>query len=146
MTKREIGEALFKEGYNCAQAVAVAFSEELNMDKDVIAKALSGFGGGFGRLREVCGAVSGMTFVLSSLEGYSSPLATTEKMETYAKVQKLIGEFKAQNGTYICAELIGEKQITPTPEQRTPEYYKKRPCVNLVGDACEILENYFNNK
>ncbi len=146
MTKREIGENYFKQGYNCAQAVAVTFADKLNMDNDTIAKMLSGFGGGFGRMREVCGAVSGMVFVLSALEGQFDPSDSNGKMETYKKVQNLMNEFKAKNGTYICRELLSlpEGNSEPIPEKRTETYYKKRPCASLVGDACEILENYFN--
>ena len=146
MTKRELGESYFKEGYNCAQAVALAFEKELNLDKVFIAKTISGFGGGFGRMREVCGAVSGMVFVLSNLEGSFDPTDNNSKMEIYQKVQTLMKEFKEKNGTYICRELLAlpEENSDPTPEKRTESYYKKRPCALLVGDACEILENYLN--
>lgn len=146
MTKRELGENYFTQGYNCAQAVAIAFADELNMEKDAIAKMISGFGGGFGRMREVCGAVSGMVFVLSALEGSFDPTDNEAKMIIYQKVQSLMNEFKEKNGTYICRELLAlpEHNSEPTPEKRTETYYKKRPCASLVGDACEILENYFN--
>ena len=146
MTKRELGESYFKEGYNCAQAVALAFEKELKLDRDFIAKSISGFGGGFGRMREVCGAVSGMVFVLSVLEGNTNPLDNNAKMQTYQKVQHLMKQFKEKNGTYICRELLSlpEGISVPTPEKRTEAYYKKRPCASLVGDACEILENYLN--
>ena len=146
MTKRELGESYFKEGYNCAQAVALAFENELKLDRDFIAKSISGFGGGFGRMREVCGAVSGMVFVLSVLEGNANPLDNNAKMQTYQKVQYLMKQFKEKNGTYICRELLSlpEGNSVPTPEKRTETYYKKRPCASLVGDACEILENYLN--
>lgn len=146
MTKREIGENYFKQGYNCAQAVALAFSEELEMNETTIAKTISGFGGGFGRMREVCGAVSGMVFVLGALEGSFDPNDNDSKMEIYQKVQALMNKFKEQNGTYICRELLAlpEGNSEPTPEKRTEAYYKKRPCASLVGDACEILANYLN--
>ena len=146
MTKRELGESYFKEGYNCAQAVALAFEKELNLGKVFIAKTISGFGGGFGRMREVCGAVSGMVFVLSNLEGSFDPTDNNSKIEIYKKVQTLMKYFKEKNGTYICRELLAlpEENSDPTPEKRTESYYKKRPCALLVGDACEILENYLN--
>ena len=148
MTKREIGENYFKQGYNCAQAVALAFSEELEMSETAIAETISGFGGGFGRMREVCGAVSGMVFVLGALEGSFDPNDNDAKMAIYEKVQTLMNTFKEQNGTYICRELLAlpEGNSEPTPEKRTEAYYKKRPCASLVGDACEILENYLTNK
>ncbi len=148
MTKREIAENYFKEGYNCAQSVALAFSEEIKMDKKTVAMTSSGFGGGLGRLREVCGAVSGMVMVISALEGSFDPTNSSSKMEIYKKVQELVGEFKDKNGTIICRELLGltKEPISHVPDKRTKEYYKKRPCALLVGDAAEILEKYLNNK
>ena len=97
-------------------------------------------------MREVCGAISGMVFVLSNLEGSFDPTDNNSKMEIYQKVQTLMNEFKEKNGTYICRELLSlpEHNSDPTPETRTENYYKKRPCALLVGDACEILENYLN--
>ena len=145
MTRRELGENYFKQGYNCAQSVVLAFKDLIGISEEVAVKLISGFGGGFGRMREVCGAVSGMVAVISTIEGYSNPTANQEKMDLYKTVQSLMNEFKAQNGTYICAELLdGVKQDSPIPEKRTKEYYEKRPCALLVGDACEILENYLS--
>ncbi len=146
MTKRELGEGYFKNGYNCAQAVALAFEKETGLDKDFIAKALSGYGGGFGRMREVCGAVNGMVFVLNILKGYTSPTNDGEKTSHYKEVQYVMKAFKEKNGSYICRELLSlpDGNSEPTPEKRTQAYYKKRPCALLVGDACEILENYLN--
>ena len=146
MTKRELGESYFTQGYNCAQAVALAFEKELNLDKDFIARTISGFGGGFGRMREVCGAISGMVFVLSNLKGSFDPTNNNSKMEIYKKVQTLMKEFKEKNGSIVCRELLGlSSPSNPTPEKRTDEYYKKRPCASLVGDAVEILEEYLNS-
>lgn len=143
MSKRELGENYFKEGYNCAQSVALAFLEELSLDKDTALKLVSGFGGGFGRMREVCGAVSGMVFVLNAVKGYFDPSDNVGKVELYKTVQSLMKAFKDKNGSYICAELLGvSKECSPTPETRTATYYKKRPCASLVGDACEILQDY----
>ena len=130
MSKREIGEKYFSMGYNCAQAVALAFKEEIGLDEQTIAKSISGFGGGFGRLREVCGAVSGMVYVLGSLEGGFAPTDNAGKLNLYSKVQTLMKEFENQNGSYVCRDLVAVPQ--------------KRPCVLLVGDACEILENYLS--
>ncbi|MBQ7986413.1 MAG: C_GCAxxG_C_C family protein [Clostridia bacterium] len=148
MTKREYAVSLFEKGYNCAQAVFGAFSEDLGMDFDTAMKFSSAFGGGMGRLREVCGAVSGMFMVLSVKEGYTSPTAKEEKMELYKKVQDLAAEFKAKNGdTIICRELLKNVKTTKgyIPEERTTEYYHARPCYKFVGDAAEIMENYLNN-
>ena len=147
MTKRERAINLFEEGYNCAQAVFGAFSEETGMDFETAVKFSSAFGGGMGRLREVCGAVSGMFMVLGILEGYSSPTAKEEKTELYKKVQNLAEKFKEKNGgTYICRELLKNAETTKThvPEDRTPEYYHARPCAKFVGDAAEILDEYLN--
>ncbi len=148
MSKSELAESYFKEGYNCAQAVALAFEEELNLDKKSIAMLSSGFGGGFGRLREVCGAVSGMVMVLGALEGSFIGCDSNSKAEIYKKVQYLIGQFKEKNGSYVCKELLGLNKIEGDyiPEKRTDEYYKKRPCNLLVKDAAEILENYLKTK
>ena len=148
MTKREIAENYFKQGYNCSQSVALAFSKEINMDEKTVAMMASGFGGGFGRLREVCGAVSGMVMVLGALEGDCNTEDKMARLETYKKVQELVLKFKEQNGSFICRELIGMdgKNTSPNPVDRTAEFYKKRPCVSLVGDAAEILEKYLNNK
>ncbi|MBQ3235665.1 MAG: C_GCAxxG_C_C family protein [Clostridia bacterium] len=118
----------------------------MGLEKDLVAKMISGFGGGFGRMREVCGAVSGMVFVLSTLEGQFDPADSEGKIATYQKVQALMKEFKEQNGSYICRELLSlpEGNSEPVPEKRTETYYKKRPCANLVGNACEILEKYLS--
>lgn len=147
MTKRELGESYFAAGYNCAQSVVLAFKDELNINEETLKKISSAFGGGMGRMREVCGAVSGMLMVLGMLKGYSDPKDVKYKGEYYALIQSLAGEFKEKNGSIICRELLGlsEKSSAPTPEARTPEYYKKRPCKLLVGDACEILEEYLQN-
>ena len=148
MTKKELGEQYFKQGYNCAQSVVLAFIDKMGIDEKSALTLISGFGGGFGRMREVCGAVSGMVAVLSAVEGYYDPTDNDNKMLLYKKIQTLMGEFKQVNGTYICRELLSlpEGPSSPEPEKRTAEYYKKRPCAELVGIACEILENYFNNK
>lgn len=147
MTKREYAVTLFEKGYNCAQSVFGAFCEDLGLDFDTAIKFSSAFGGGMGRLREVCGAVSGMFMVLSVKEGYTSPTAKEEKMELYKKVQNLAEEFKSKNGdTIICRELLQHISTTKgyVPEDRTAEYYKVRPCAKFVGDAAEIMENYLN--
>lgn len=145
MSKREVAIALFEEGYNCAQAVSAAFCEETGMTKDAMVKLASGFGGGFGRLREVCGAVSGMVLVANILYGYESPTDNEAKMKHYKDIQSVILEFKSRNGTYICKELLNlpdNDPKSPVPEKRTAEYYKKRPCKEIVGEAADILEKF----
>lgn len=145
MTKRQIAEQNFLDGYNCTQAVVAAFADELGVDKDTLIKIASSFGGGFGRLREVCGAVSAMGIIVGLVEGCDfSKAGQDAKSAQYATVQRLAGEFKDINGSIICRELLGAKfsATIPTPDARTPEYYKKRPCAKLVGDMADIIERY----
>lgn len=144
MTRGKKAEALFLEGYNCAQAVVIAFEDLHGLDRETAAKLSSSFGGGMARLREVCGSVSGMFMVAGLLYGYDNPKAKEEKAEHYARIQKLAAEFTAENGSIVCRELLGltEKKQEPTPEARTEEYYKKRPCKELIGRAAEIMDNY----
>lgn len=135
---------LFKDGYNCAQAVAGAFSDLLGMDMDTVAKLASGFGGGMGRMREVCGTFSGIVMVVSTLYGYSDPSDTENKTEVYSRIQELAEQFRKDNGSIICRELLGisKPEGSPVPEQRTSEYYKKRPCPELCRYAADLLEKY----
>jgi len=143
MTHAEKAKAFFEEGYNCAQAVTLAFAEEMDLDVEQAAKMASSFGGGLGRLREVCGCVSGMALAAGALYGYSDPKAKEEKAEHYALIQKLAGEFRERNGSIICHELLAgiNSDTNPVPEERTESYYKKRPCAELCCCAAEILEN-----
>jgi len=134
----------FVKGYNCAQAVACAFCEEMGLEEAAVAKMVSSFGGGLGKQREICGAVSGAAFVLGVLRGYSDPAATTEKTEHYARIQDFSTRFKAEHETIICRELLKnlalKKEHTPEPDARTEEYYRVRPCVRFVETAARIVE------
>lgn len=140
--------ALFKEGYNCAQSVFLAFEEECGLERSVALKLSSSFGGGMGRLREVCGAVSGMFMVAGVLYGYDSPEAVGEKAEHYARIQKLANEFKEYTGSIVCRELLGleQKSDLPIPEKRTASYYQKRPCEQMVGLAAAVMERYIKEQ
>ena len=141
MNKKEYAESLFKSGYNCSQSVAVAFAEEAGLDKEMVARLTIGFGGGVGRMREVCGAVSGMAFVISAL--YNE-----DKGRIYERVQEVANEFRKENGSVVCRELLGlsiKGADSPVPEPRTDAYYKKRPCVELVGMSADILEKYIKS-
>lgn len=142
MTHGEKAKQLFNEGYNCAQAVAMAFADEMGMEPEAVAKLASSFGGGFGRLREVCGCVSGMALAAGALYGYGTPDGGELKKNHYALIQELAGKFKEKNGSIICRELLSgiTSDCSPTPEERTPEYYKKRPCADLTEIAASILE------
>ena len=140
---KELAKSYFLEGYNCAQAVVLAFHKELGLDKETAARMASAFGGGMGRLREVCGTVSGMLLVLGLLRGYSDPKDLEGKKELYSQVQQLARTFLEHNKSIICRELLGldHHSDEPTPSLRTPEYYKKRPCADLAADAAKILED-----
>ena len=142
ITKEERAKVFFKEGYNCAQSVFLAFSDEFEIDKETILKLTSSFGGGMGRLREVCGAVSGMFLVAGMLHGYTDPDDNRAKTEHYRRIQKLASQFKEIHGSIICRDLLGLTKTSdkPNPEQRTADYYRKRPCIQLVSDAVGILE------
>lgn len=137
---------LFKNGYNCAQSVFAAYSEALGIPFETALRLSSSFGGGMGRLREVCGAVSGMFMVLGMKRGYSDPNDKEAKKELYRQVQTLAGQFEKKNGSIICRELLGldHRCDVPVPEERTDSYYKKRPCVEMVRCAAEILDQYLS--
>lgn len=138
---------LFKKGYNCSQSVFAAFCEECGMDFETALKISSSFGGGMGRLREVCGAVSGMFMVAGIKYGYIDPKDRLSKAEHYKRIQQLAEEFKKKNGSIICRELLGLSIQSESyiPEVRTEEYYKKRPCAELVGDAAEIMYEFMTS-
>ena len=133
---------LFLEGYNCAQAVAVAFCDVTGLDQDHTAKLVSGFGGGMGGLREVCGAVSGMNFVLSCLYGYQSPTDDEGKKLLYSQMRELATKFQEENGSIICRELLKNIPTDPNPSPRTAEYYAKRPCAKMVMTAAKLLDEF----
>ncbi len=133
---------LFLQGYNCAQAIAVAFADVLDLDETFCARSVSAFGGGMGRLREVCGAVSGMFFVVSHLYGYDRPDDEQGKKDTYALVQQLAGEFRKINGSIICREILDNPPSDPNPTPRTEAFYRQRPCARMVLTAGEILDRY----
>lgn len=142
MTHKELACEYFLEGYNCAQSVFAAFCDVTGMEKEKALCLSSSFGGGMGRMREVCGAVSAMFLVAGSLWGYSSCDDNVEKKEHYALIQELAAEFKSRHDTLICRELL--KNIKPdssaTPSERTKEYYHARPCLAFVEDAADILD------
>ena len=144
MTRRETAIANFKKGYNCAQAIVLAFEDMLPIDKELLSKMASSFGGGMGRLREVCGSVCGMFMVTGLLYGYDEPETGGKKAEHYARIQQLARRFEEKHGSIVCRELLGmsNHREDPTPEARTKEYYEKRPCPEIIGDAAELLEQF----
>lgn len=137
---------LFKEGYNCSQAVFLAFEDQYEMNRREALMLSSSFGGGMGRLREVCGAVSGMFMVVGILYGYDDPKDSKAKTCHYERIQELAGIFEKNCDSIVCRTLLGldRKKDDPIPEKRTEEYYRKRPCVQLVGTAASIMEGYIN--
>lgn len=144
MTHAEQAQALFMQGYNCAQAVFAAFCDETGLTQQQALKLASGFGGGVGGMREVCGAVSGLTLTLSAIYGYDAPDDRAAKLALYHGVQEAAERYRAENGSIICRELLGLsqdlKKVDPAP--RTQEYYKKRPCPELVAMAAQIADDY----
>lgn len=144
MTHRTLAEQNFENGYNCAQAVLLAFSDLTGLEEKIALSLASSFGGGMGRLREVCGAVSGMFMVAGLLYGGNTTESRQEKTAHYARIQMLASQFREKNGSYLCRELLAGVQTTAgaAPEARTAEYYKKRPCKLLCGDAAELLDRY----
>ena len=149
--------ALFKEGYNCSQSVAMAFADLYGIGEEQMSMIAASFGGGIGRMRETCGAACGM-FLLCGLEthpeGMQYPSAELKK-RNYEEVQRLAARFKEENGALLCKELLGlgrqgdkvtDNMTQPTPEARTETYYKKRPCVRIVETAARIYDQYLEEK
>lgn len=132
---------LFKQGYNCAQSVFCAYAEDIGMDFETALKLSSSFGGGMGRLREVCGAVSAMFMIAGLKYGYTEYDNDEIKEAHYARIQNLAKEFEKENGSIICRELLGldMKYDSPKPTKRTDEYYQVRPCEDLVACAAKII-------
>lgn len=148
----------FMNGYNCCQAVLLAYSDIIGLAPETAAIIASGFGGGMARLREVCGTVSGMCMVAGFISPAADPSIKEDRTANYALVQELAGEFRAENGSIVCKELLGLvphscvdkngvgkpcgetlKQESPEPSDRTPEYYRRRPCPELVASAARII-------
>lgn len=148
MTRKEKAMNSFLEGYNCSQCLILAFEDLLTIDKEMALKIASPFGGGMGRLREVCGSVSGMFMVLGYIYGYDKPEDFEGKKLLYEHIQELAARYEKANGSIICRELLGltVKKEDATPEKRTEEYYKKRPCTEKIGSAAEILEQFLKEK
>ena len=139
----------FLQGYACSQAVALAFSDVIGLDEETLLKITLPFGGGLGRLRLTCGAVSGMAMVVGLL--FSNGENTPEnKKKTYAIVQELCGKFQAETGSLICGELLKRMKVPVEvggeAEARTKEYYQKRSCAEMVALAVSILEEYLEKE
>ncbi len=145
MNRKEQAIAYFKEGYNCTQSVFLTFTDLTGFDQKTALRLAAPFGGGIGRQREVCGAVSGMCLVAGALYGYDDRDDKAAKAAHYKMIQELCEEFrKRAGGSIICRDLLGGegKDTDATPTPRTEAYYKKRPCAELVGEAADILDAY----
>lgn len=143
MDHAEKAKSLFLEGYNCSQAVLLAFCDELGLDRDTALRLASSFGGGMGRLREVCGAVSGMFMVIGLLYGYADPSDRQAKTEHYARVQALAARFRGKYGSIVCRDLLGgSPDSSHVPSERTATYYQKRPCAEQIAYAAALTEQY----
>lgn len=132
----------FMQGYNCAQSTFAAFADIYGIEEDVALKMTSPMGAGIGRSREVCGAVTSMALILGLAEGNTDPESQDAKEKIYEKTRKLLDEFKMENGSIICRELLGlqEAEKSARPQERTAQYYAERPCARLVEAAALILE------
>ena len=141
--RKELAISYFKEGYNCSQAVVLAFKDIIKNYEEVL-KISSPFGGGISRMRETCGAVSGMVLVLGSIYGYETPETGNKKIELYEKTQVLLREFENKYGSLTCRELrnLSIKHDDFIPSKRDENFYKTRPCIELIGGACDILEKF----
>lgn len=133
---------LFESGYNCAQAVTVAFCDVIGMEEKAAAAMASSFGGGMGRMREVCGAVSGMLLVAGILYGYDTPGDDGVKAAHYQRVQQMAEQFRQEAGSIICREILKNPPSDPSPTPRSAEFYQMRPCTRMVYLAAEIMSNY----
>lgn len=142
MDHSEKAAELFLSGWNCAQAVAVAFCDMTGLEEKTAARMASSFGGGMGRMRQVCGGVSGMLMVLGLLYGYDEPEDRLGKTALYAQVQALAGKFREEAGSIICAEILKDPSTDPTPSPRTAGYYQKRPCARMVATAARLLDGF----
>ena len=149
MSRAERAKELFLQGYACSQAVALAFADVMQINEEEIAKLALPFGGGLGRLRLTCGAVSGMTMVIGATcaKAENSP---ENKKETYAVTQMLCQKFQMENGSLICADLLSganlQVSVGGEAETRTETYYKKRPCAEIVYSAAKIVEEYLQSQ
>lgn len=141
----------FKQGYNCCQSVVMAFRDLCGVDGDTLQKLCVGLGGGVGRMREVCGCVCGMAVLSGFLPGHAQATGNqnadsqsrvhAQKTAAYTLTQKMAGEFQKETGSIVCRELlnISKSEISSVPDHRTPDYYRKRPCADMVSLAVRIV-------
>lgn len=148
MTRADKAQENFKSGLNCSQSVLLAFSDLTGLDEEKALQIAAPFGGGMGRMREVCGTVSGMLMAAGAILYNARNLTNAEKSAMYARAQELMNAFREKNGSYVCRELLAgvRTDSSPVAEERTEQYYKKRPCPLLCRDAAEILETFLRKE
>ena len=157
MTDQELNERVaqavdnFMAGYGCCQSVVAAFADIYGLDDMMAKKIAAGFGGGVGRLRMMCGAVSGVVMLVGLDCGQTEGSDREGKSACYKVVQDLLAESKEENGSLICAEILGlegyeKAQSSYVASARTAEYYKTRPCAAKVESAARIFANYLRRK
>lgn len=141
MTEKERARELFLEGYNCSQSVFIPFCYRFGIDESTAKKISAGLGGGLGRQREVCGAVSAASMVLGDIVAAQVGEDQESKKENYVLVREFCDRFREKHCSIICREMLQDlaKNKGATPDERTPEYYIKRPCLRVIEDAVEIL-------
>ena len=142
MTKADKAKELFLMGYNCAQATFGAFAEDYGLDLNVAMTLSAGLGGGIGRLRETCGAVTGATLAVSLAMGSFDLNNPDAKTQVYTEIRKVVDIFEAETGSIVCADMLGvpRRGDSEVAETRTQEYYQKRPCAELVYLAADAAE------
>lgn len=146
MDHAERAAELFLQGYNCSQSVTIAFSDLTGLSEQQSAKLASSFGGGMGRMREVCGAVSGMYLVLGLLYGYSDPQDYAGKREQYGVIQELAARFQEKAGSIVCREILKNPPSDPAPTVRTRQFYDQRPCARMIMLAASLLDEYIRER
>lgn len=146
--REQRARSLFLAGYNCCQSVVLAYADYFGLEEPLAARLSASLGGGMGRLREVCGAVSGMALLAGLMAPADDPTDRAARTANYALVQHLAEGFRQENGAIVCRELLGLGQTReePAPSERTPEYYRKRPCVEYVATAARLVGAYLNEK
>ena len=143
MERSQLAKQYFREGYSCAQALVLTFKDLINLNEKDLLKIASPFGGGMGRIRETCGALTGSFIVLGYL--YGNPTSDIKKKEEiYVRVQEIAKKFIEVNGFMACRKLLNldHKIDQPKPEERSNDYYKKRPCLDIIASAAQILDEY----
>ena len=151
MYEKRIHQAVenFMAGYNCAQSVVAAFADLYGLDRKQALLVSASFGAGMGRLRETCGTLSGIVMLAGLETGTAIGEDRAGKSANYAVVQDLVARFRAEHGSSICRELLGLRKDAPTPpmaDERTAEYYKKRPCIYMVESAARLYARFLTER